>query len=66
MVRTDPEPAPYFAHGLERRLAQLRVRRQAEIVVRREIDDRLVIEGRVRGLFAFEHAQLAIQALLLE
>ena len=55
-----------LAHGVERRLAQLRMRRQAEIVVRREIDDRLVIEGRVRALLALEDAQLAIEALLLQ
>ena len=41
-----------LSHGFERRLAQLRVRRQSEIVVGREIDDRLVIERRVSLLLA--------------
>ena len=66
MVRTAPEPTPYLLDRFERRLLQLRMRRQPEIVVRRQIDDRLVIEGRVRLGLAVEHAQLAIEALLLQ
>ena len=51
---------------VERGLLQLRMRRQAEIVVRRQIDDRLVIVGGVRFGLAFEDAQLSIQSLLLQ
>ena len=40
-ARADAELLDRF----ERRLLQLRMRRQAEIVVRRQVDDRLVIEG---------------------
>ena len=66
MVRTAPEPTPNVSNRVERGLLQLRMRRQAEVVVRRQVDDRLVIVGRVRLGLAFEDAQLAIQALLLQ
>ena len=52
--------------GVERGLHQLRMRRETEIVVRREIDDRLVVEGRVGFRLAFEDAEPAIKALLLQ
>jgi hypothetical protein len=55
-----------FLHRIERRLDQLRMRRQAEIVVRGKIDDRFVIERRVRFGPAFEHAQFSIETLLLQ
>ena len=51
---------------LERLLAQLRVRRQAEVVVRREVDDLAVVEGASVALFAFENAEMAVEPLLLE
>ena len=43
------------------RFAQLRMRGQPEVVVRREVDDLAVIEGRFRLLLAFEDAQGAIE-----
>ena len=55
-----------LADGVERGLAQLRVRGEAEIVVRRQVDHRLVVERRVRRGLAFEDAQLAVEALLLQ
>ena len=65
IVRTDPEPTPNRRVGLERASRSLRMRRQAEVVVRREVDDLTVIEGRLRLLLVVEDAQLAVQALLL-
>ena len=62
--RTDPVPTPSVANGLERALAQPRVRGQPEIVVRREVDDRAVVDRRARGLLAVEHAQRAEESLL--
>ena len=50
----------------ERLLPQPRVRRQTEIVVRREIDDRAVVERGVGLLLVVEHAQVPIEVLLLE
>ena len=44
----------------------LAMRREPEIVVRRKVDHRFVVERGVCGGLAFEYAQLAIQALLLE
>ena len=66
MVRTEPEPTPYFATASSAAFTQLRMRGQAEIVVRRQIDDGLVIEGACALRLALEDAQLAIQALLLQ
>ena len=54
------------ASGLQRSLAQPWMRRQPEVVVRREIDDRLVVERRPRALLLVEDAQAAIESLLLE
>ena len=51
---------------VERCLLQLRMRRQAEVIVGREIDDRLVIDRRVRLLLPVEHAQMAIEPLVAE
>ena len=48
MVRTAPEPTPYFSTASSAAFTQLRMRRQAEIVVRRQVDHRLVVEGGVR------------------
>ena len=55
-----------LARRLQRGFAQLGVRRQPEIVVRREIDDLLAVEGAHRRLLVVEHAQLEVGALLLE
>jgi hypothetical protein len=48
---------------LARPLAQQRVRRQAEVVVRRQVDHRSVIEFRARLLLAVEHTQSAEESL---
>ncbi len=53
-------------HGVEGRLDELRMRREAEIVVRRQVDHRLVVEGGVGLRLAVEDTQLPIQALLLQ
>ena len=50
----------------ERLLPQPRVRREPEIVVRREIDDRAMVERGVGLLLVVEHAQVPIEVLLLE
>ena len=65
MVRTDPEPTP------NRRVAssaasRSRWRRQPEVVVRRKVDDRTVVDGGVGALVALEHAQTPEQSLRLE
>ena len=51
---------------LEGALTQLRMRRQAEVIIRREIDDRTMIDGRLRLLLVFENAELPVQTLRLE
>ena len=66
IVRTEPEPTPSSRDRLERRLAQPRMRRQAEIVVRGEVDDLAVVERARVALLAFEDAEVTIEALLLE
>jgi hypothetical protein len=42
------------------------VRRQAKVVVRGEVDDLAMIEGRLVALFPLENAELTVQTLLLE
>ena len=66
IVRTDPVPTPYFRSRFERPLAKAWMRRQAEIVVRREVDDAAVIERRRGLLLVFEDAKRAVQPLLFE
>ena len=66
IVRTEPVPTPKRSMRLDRPLAQPRMRRQAEIVVRGEVDDRAAVEGRVRALLVLEHPQVAVDALRLE
>ena len=66
MLRTEPDPTPRSRVAGERRLAQPRMRRQAEVVIRREVDDLAMIERRLRLLLAFENAQVAVEPLLLE
>ncbi len=66
IVRTEPVPdAERFERG-ERFLLQLRVRRQAEIIVRGEIDDLAAVDASPCGLLVVEHAEAAIKALRLE
>ena len=59
-ARADAERLDGFA----RALAQQRVRGQPEVVVRREVDHRPVIELRPRRLLAVEHAQGSEEPLL--
>ena len=66
MVRTEPDPTPNAPQRVERALAQLRVRRQSEIVVRGQIDDRAVVDRGARLLLAVEHAQPAIESLVAQ
>ena len=66
MVRTEPVPTPNACDRLERLCAQPRVRREPEVVVRREVDDRLVVDGGVRLLLVLEDAQLAVEVLFLQ
>ena len=47
----------------ERFLLQLRMRRQAEVVVRREVDDLAAVDLRARSLRLVEHTQVAVEAL---
>ena len=42
------------------------MRRQAEVVVRREVDDLRAVEGAHRRLLVVEHAQFEVGALLLQ
>ena len=51
---------------LERALPQLRVRRQTEVVVRRQVDDRAAVDRGARLLLVVEHAQPAIEALVAQ
>ena len=66
MVRTEPEPTPYSSSALERVLAQPRVRGEAQVVVRREVDDLPAVERRARRLLGVEDAQGAVEALLFQ
>ena len=66
IVRTEPGADAEAPNRLERALAQQRVRGQAEIVVRGEVDDRAVVDRGVRRLLAVEHAQPAIETLLAQ
>ena len=62
----SPEPTPKLSIASSARLAQLGMRRQPEIVVRGEIDDRAMVERGVRLLLAVEHTQTTIETLRLE
>ena len=55
-----------LARGLEGRLAQLGMSRQAEVIVRGQIDHVLAVEGALRGLLVLEHAQFEMRALGFE
>ena len=59
IVRTDPD-------RFQRLLAQPRVRGQAQVVVRREVDDLPVIERAGVALFTFQNAKVAVESLLAE
>ena len=66
MVRTAPEPTPYLLAWPRARPRAAWVRRQAEIVVRGEVDDLLAVESADGRLLVFEHAQTEVRALRLE
>ena len=66
IVRTDPVPTPNFSIASSAALAQPRMRRQTEIVVRRQVDDRTVVEGGVRLLLVVENAQVAVEVLFFQ
>jgi hypothetical protein len=51
---------------VERPLAKPRVRGEPEVVVRGEVDDRLVIDRGLRLLFVVEDAQPPVQSLFLQ
>src|SRR5439155_24027301 len=53
-------------HCLDRPLPQLRMRRQAEVVVRGEVDDLTVVERGLVALLTFEDSEMPVEALLLE
>ena len=55
-----------FARRLQRRLAQLGMRGQPQIIVRGQVDDFLAVERADRRLLVVEHAQLEVRALGLE
>jgi hypothetical protein len=65
IVRTDPDPTPNVRMASSAR-SRPRMRGQAEVVVRREVDDLAAVEGGIGFLFAFEHAKAPIQTLLFE
>ena len=66
MVRTAPEPDAELSRGFEGGFAQLGMRGEAEIIVGREVDDVLAVEGADGRLLVVEHAQLEVRALGLE
>ena len=66
MVRTAPDPTPYLRVGLERRFAQLGMRGQPQVIVRREVDDMLAVDRGLRRLLILQHAQLKVRAFLFE
>jgi hypothetical protein len=50
----------------ERLLFQPRMRRQSQVIVRRQIDDPAAIDRRVRGLPVVEHPQAPVEPLSFE
>ncbi len=66
IVRTEPDADAEASDGLERALAQPRMRRQAQVVVRGEVDDLAVVERGRGALFPFEHSKVPEQPLLPE
>jgi hypothetical protein len=54
--RSGPDAVAF--DGFERALLQLRVRRQAEVVVGREVDDAAAVEGGAGALCAAENADV--------
>ena len=61
-----PRPDAERPDSFERPLPQERVRGEAEIVVRRKVDDVLMVEARRGLLFAVENSQTTVEALPLK
>ncbi len=55
-----------FARALKRRLAQLGMRSQSQIIVRGEVNDFFAVKGADGCLLVLQHAQLEVRALSLE
>jgi hypothetical protein len=51
---------------MHRPFAQPRMRRETQVVVRGEVDDRPAVEGRVGALLVLEHPRVAVDALYLQ
>ena len=64
MVRTAPEPTPYFFTGFDGRLAQLGMRGQPQVIVGGQVDDLPAVEARFRGALRFQDAQPLVGALV--
>src|SRR5690606_6712248 len=59
-------PDAELLDGLDRLRLQPGMRRQPQVVVRRQVDDGLAVEGCGTGLLAVAHAQLPVQPLVLQ
>src|SRR5580658_7925440 len=55
-----------LARSLQRRFAQLWMRREAEVIIRGKVDHALAVESTKRRLLVVQHAQLEVGALGLE
>ena len=66
MVRTAPEPTPYFCVAAMAASTQLGMIAEAEVVVGGEVDDALAVVGADRGLLVVEDAQLEVGSALLQ
>ena len=62
MVRTAPEPTPYFCGGGDGGFAQFGVIAEAEVVVAGEIDDLAAVVVADGGLLVVEDAQAKVGA----
>ena len=62
MVRTAPDPAPYFLVAVHRRFDQLGMIRQPQIIVAGQVDHLAAIEARDRFARRFQHAQPLVSA----
>jgi hypothetical protein len=57
---------PIVLDGFEGLLAEPRMGRETEIIVRRKVDYRAMVDGRVRFLFVFQNAEIAEELLLAQ
>ena len=63
MVRTAPDPTPKVARRRQRRLNQLGMVGQAQVVVAGQVDHLFAVVVANRRLLVVEHAQLEVRAL---